>query len=97
MSKFATAMVALNRLKKHFTQIHRHLNSGQFIYETVYQPDGGTSPLPSPPSQPPANLERKQEKQEEVVVYQCPAMLKKTKGGQERRCGERMLDANALR
>merc|ERR1719430_2731187 len=43
VSRFATAMVALNRLKKHFTQIHRHLNSGQFIYETVYNTGVDTS------------------------------------------------------
>ena len=82
VSRFSTAMVALNRLKKHFSQIHRNLNSGQFIYETQYRNQAPSTIVSSdlPTTGPHA------------IVYQCPATLKKGKP-----CQERMMDANALR
>ena len=93
VSKFATSMVALNRLKKHFSQIHRHLNSGQFIYETQYR---GSSDSPAPPTAPPPSLPPPSGPSP-VIVYQCPALLRNRKSGEPRPCNERMLDANALR
>ena len=82
VSRFATAMVALNRLKKHFSQIHRNLNSGQFIYETQYcEPATATGTSTS--------LETTSSA---AMLYQCPATMRKGKP-----CQERMMDANALR
>merc|ERR1719323_633602 len=82
VSRFSTAMVALNRLKKHFSQIHRNLNSGQFIYETQYR-DQVPSTIVS------SDLATTRP---HAIVYQCPATIKKGKP-----CQERMMDANALR
>ena len=91
-------MVALNRLKKHFSQIHRHLNSGQFIYETQYR-GSSDSPAPAPPTAPPPSLPSLPPPSgpSPVIVYQCPALLRNRKSGEPRPCNERMLDANALR
>merc|ERR1719319_1869437 len=96
VSRIATAMVALNRLKKHFSQIHRHLNSGQFMFETLYREsmetsmDPATSSLPTTSPPPPPLLATAP-----TVVYQCPATIKQR--GAVHQCKERMLDANALR
>ena len=91
-------MIALNRLKKHFSQIHRHLNSGQFINETKYRgssdsqdPAPAIASPPSLPSLPPPSGPSP------VIVYQCPALLRNRKRGEPRPCNERMLNTNALR
>ena len=72
VSRFATAMVALNRLKKHFSQIHRNLNSGQFIYETQYRTEPATTTTCLATTSPAA------------MLYQCPATMRKGKPCQER-------------
>ena len=71
VSRFATAMVALNRLKKHFSQIHRNLNSGQFIYETQYREPATTGNSTAITGS-------------DNILYQCPATMRKGKPCQER-------------
>ena len=66
VSRFATAMVALNRLKKHFSQIHRNLNSGQFIYETQYREPAITGNSTAITGS-------------DNILYQCPATMRKGK------------------
>ena len=98
VSKFITAMVAVNRLKKHFTQMHRDLPSEDFKYETKYNHDMENAvtvvvedvATPTPPPPPPPAIEYP------TLVYQCPGMVKAWKGG-SKPCPEKMMDANALR
>ena len=92
--RFSTAMVALNRLKNHFTKMHRELSSEDFKYETRYNHDLENAvnviveeiPTPTPPPPPVAAPEYPS------IVYQCPGL-----GSKSRPCPERMMDANALR
>jgi len=94
VSRFSTAMVALNRLKSHFTKMHRDLPSEDFKYETRYNHDVENAvnvivedvpePTPPPPPVPPPEYPS--------IVYQCPGLGMKSKP-----CKERMMDANALR
>jgi len=94
VSRFSTAMVALNRLKNHFTKMHRELSSEDFKYETRYNHDLENAvsviveeiPTPTPPPPPVAAPEYPS------IVYQCPGL-----GSKSRPCPERMMDANALR
>jgi len=93
VSRFSTAMVALNRLKSHFTKMHRELPSEDFKYETRYNHDVENAvnvivedvPEVTPPPPEPAVVYPS-------IVYVCPGL---GKGG--RPCKERMMDANALR
>lgn len=94
VSRFSTAMVALNRLKSHFTKMHRDLPSEDFKYETRYNHDVENAvnvivediPDPTPPPPPIPTPEYPS------IVYQCPGLGMKSKP-----CKEKMMDANALR
>ena len=93
VSRFSTAMVALNRLKSHFTKMRRDLPSDDFKYETRYNHDVEDAvnvmvedmpdPTPPPPQVPAPEYPS--------IVYQCAGHGIKSKP-----CKERMMDANAL-
>jgi len=93
VSKVSTSMVALNRLKNHFSKMHKELPSEDFKYEIQYHQDFDNSDSIVAVENPSTSLHEKTELIEyPSTIYQCPAIVEAG-----RQCPEKMMDANALR
>ena len=84
MSRNCNPTAALNRLKTHFNKVHTDLDSGSFSCDTRYDRDVDNAVNVS--------VEVAEGVEEEVRVYQCPAVVK---GGHQ--CPELAMDTSSPR